>query len=91
MYMAMQREPTTVGNGRISDIIYVPDDLFLTDYYTVFYMTARGAGKYLSMTEGYWDVVDPVVSRLKTIADERKHIRRDKVIGEAQDKIDEAW
>lgn len=91
MYMAMQREPTTIGNGRISDIIYVPESLFLTDYYTVFYMTARGADKYLSMTERYWDVVDPVVSRLEDIAEERKYIRRDKVIGEAQDKIDEAW
>lgn len=90
-YMAMQRQQTTVGNGKISEVIYVPEESFLTDYYPYVYMTVQGAGQQLSMGDEYWQTVDPVVEAIEDLSEVQKYSRHDRVVGEARQKIDDAW
>ncbi len=90
-YMALLREQTSVGNGRISEVIYVRDSAFDMDYYTGFFLTAAGADGELSMSDGYDAVVDPVLDRLEALAETQKYARHDRVVGEAREKIDDAW
>jgi len=90
-YMSLVREQTTVGTGRISEVIYVWNECFDTDYYTAFYMTVAGADETLSMSDDYDALVQPVVDRLEDLAETQKYARHDKVVGEAREKIDDAW
>ena len=90
-YMSMVREQTTVGSGSLDEIIYVWDTAYTMDYYTTVYATAEGAKGLGSLSESYRAVTDPVTDRLKALAETQKFARRDKVVAEAREKIDEAW
>ena len=90
-YMAMSREQTTIGSGTIHEVLYVDQNLFDTDYYTEFMATIAGTEGLVSLSDRYDAVVDPVLDAIEDLADTQKHHRHDKVLGEAREKIDDAW
>lgn len=90
-YMSMQREQTSVGNGKISQVVYVSEDAFDMDYYTAVYLTVEGAEGEISMSDGYWEVASPVVDRIEKLAETQKYSRHGRVLSEAREKIDDAW
>ena len=90
-YMAMAREQTTIGSGAINEVIYVDRSFFDTDYYTEFMATVAGTEGLVSLSDQYDLVVDPVLDRVEALADTQKYHRHDEVVGEAREKIDEAW
>ncbi|MBR5283902.1 MAG: hypothetical protein IKU27_02475 [Clostridia bacterium] len=90
-YMSMAREQTTVGSGAIDEVIYVDRNFFDTDYYTELMATISGAGGLISLSDSYDLVVDPVLDAVEDLAETQKHHRHDKVLGEAREKIDDAW
>ena len=90
-YMSMAREQTTVGSGAIDEVIYVDRNFFDTDYYTELMATISGADGLISLSDSYDLVVDPVLNAVEDLAETQKHHRHDKVLGEAREKIDDAW
>jgi len=90
-YMSMMRESTTIGAGSIGGIMYVSDSLFTTDYYTEIVMRVENSGSEISLSDEYFDIIDPVSERIEDLADTQKYHRHDKVVGEAREKIDDAW
>lgn len=90
-YMSMQREQTSIGNGKISQVVYVPDSAFDMDYYTAIYLTVEGTDGEISMSRDYWDILSPVTDRIEELAETQKYSRHGRVLAEAREKIEDAW
>lgn len=90
-YMAMAREQTTIGSGSIDEVIYVCESLFDTDYYTEIMATFRDTRGLVSLSDAYDEAAQPVLDAVEALADTQKCHRHDKVLSEAQEKIDDAW
>ena len=90
-YISMvQRGSTTMGSGSIGIIVYIPDNCFLTDYYTDLYAAVEGADKTEAYSAAYDALVEPVQGAVKVLAETRKHVRADAVRQEAQEALNDA-
>ena len=90
-YVSMvQRGSTTLGNGTVSCIAYVQDDVIDTDYYTDIYAVVEGGHKAEAFTQAYEDLVAPVQQAVEDLAENQKHIRADRLRSDAQEELDEA-
>ena len=52
-YFSWEREPTSVGNGRLDAVIYVNESCYALDVYTDLYITVRDADKLTAFTPEY--------------------------------------
>ena len=84
------RGSTTIGNGNISSIIYVPAENFATEVYTEIYITADALALENAYSEGYDTENDILAELLEQIGDIRKPERYDEVIVEANNEIADA-
>lgn len=84
------RGNTTVGNGSVKSVFYVPEENFKTEVYTQVYITAdelRGINTY---SEEYEKLSEEIMSRLEATGKIRETERYDEIISEATAKIDDA-
>lgn len=90
-YLSMvQRGSTTMGNGTLGAIVYVSDSVLDMDYYTDIYAVVEGGRQAEAFTADYDALVDPVLQRIETLAETQKHVRADRLIGDAQAELDDA-
>lgn len=90
-YFSFEREPASVGNGRVNLLMYLlPEDYAFTAY-TEIYLTVDGALTANSLGDDYTPLVDTVKTKIEAIQDLRCQTRYDEIYDEAQQKIDDAW
>ena len=90
-YLSMvQRGSTTMGNGKLGAIVYVSDSVLDMDYYTDIYAVVEGGQQAEAFTDRYDALIDPVLQRVETLAETQKHVRADRLVGDAQEELDEA-
>ncbi len=89
-YLSLERGSSSIGNGNISSFIVVMPDTFLLEAYTDIYVSAEDAKDAISYTEAYQDKVDPVVDRIKDIADTRREARYQEIKEEASSELEDA-
>ena len=90
-YLSMiQRGSTSMGSGTLGAIVYVNDSVLDMDYYTDIYAVVEGGQKAEAFTDRYDELIDPVVQRVEALAETQKHVRADRLIGDAQEELDEA-
>ena len=90
-YLSMvQRGSTTMGNGKLGAIVYVSDSVLDMDYYTDIYAVVEGGQRAEAFTDRYEALIDPVLQRVETLAETQKHVRADRLVGDAQEELDEA-
>ena len=87
---AVQRGSTSIGNGRLSSIIYLCDSVFTMDYYTDIFAVVSGAAEQTAFSDQYDDFVAPTRDALETLAETQKYVRRDALVDEATEKLDNA-
>lgn len=81
---------TSLGSGRLTSYVYVPDGAFAQDYpYTEAFITVEGARELQWGTDAYRAKVDEVVDRIDGMPDELAAGRVDDLRSEAQEKLDE--
>ena len=90
LYISFNRGNTTVGSGEVNGFMYVVADDFDADVYTQIYVRAHEGDKVTSYTDGYDNLVDKLEDKVKGIEAERCQARYDSVVGEAQEKIEDA-
>ena len=90
LYISFNRGNTTVGSGEVNGFMYVVADDFDSDVYTQIYVRAHEGDKVTSYTDGYDNLVDKLEDKVKGIEAERCQARYDSVVGEAQEKIEDA-
>lgn len=90
-YCSFEREPASVGNGRVNLLMYLlPEDYAFTAY-TEIYLTVDGALAANSLGDDYDPLVDTVKNKIEAIQELRCQTRYDEIYDEAQQKIDDAW
>ena len=84
------RGSTTIGNGNISSIIYIPAENFLTEAYTEIYITADSLALEKAYTENYDTENDLLAELLEQVGELRRDHRYNEVVEEANQKIADA-
>ena len=89
LYLSYEKGSTTVGSGSIDNFITILDEDFNMDYYTQVDLTVEGAKALNSYDDEYFDVTDPVKSRLESLGLERADLRLDEIRAQAQEEYDQ--
>lgn len=90
LYISSERGNTTIGNGTINFFIYTKPEVINTDYYTNIYATVKGAKELELNSDEYWNLVNPVISKIEEIKEKQEQNRYNKLITEAENKLKEA-
>ena len=84
------RGNTTVGNGSIKSVFYIPQDNFKTEVYTQVYITADELRGLNSYSDEYKNLSEEIMSRLEATGEIRETERYDEIISEATAEINDA-
>ena len=84
------RGSTTIGNGNISNLIYIPAENFVAQAYTELYITADSLAMEKAYSDSYETESDILAELLEQAGDGRKDDRYNEVKEEAADKIADA-
>ena len=89
-HISTDKESSTVGNGQLNYIVFVPEGDLTADYYTTCYIKAENADRYDNYSDEYQDAVDKVADRLKAISAAQCTQRRAQLIDTANEKLADA-
>ena len=84
------RGSTTIGNGNISNLIYVPAENFVTEVYTEVYITADTLVLEKAYSDSYDTENDILTELLEQVGDVREVERYDEIMEEANEEIADA-
>ena len=90
MYISSERGNTSIGNGTVNFYIYTKDNVINLDYYTGMYVTVAGAKEQVTNSDGYLELVNPVIDKIEGIKQEREDARYNSLVDEANEKINDA-
>lgn len=90
LYISFGRGSSTVGNGEIKGFIVVTETSFCTEVYSQAYVRAEGAEDEVAFTDDYEEIVARTLDRLEKIADIRCETRRQDIMDEAYEEVDDA-
>jgi len=71
LYISVERGNTLVGSGKLGNFVYIPQENFVTDYYTNAYISVSGAFGFRAFSDEYNDYIAPVVQSIQAIAADR--------------------
>ena len=84
------RGNTTVGNGSISSIVYIPEENFDVEVYTELYLTAESLTALKAYSDEYDRENENLTSVLEAIGENREIERYDEILSEANGEIEKA-
>ena len=90
LHFSSDSESSTVGDGQLDCILFVPEGTLTADYYTACYIKAENAGLYDNYSNEYQAAVDAVAEKLKAIQSVQCTARREELMDTANDKLTEA-
>ena len=88
-YMARVLGDSNYKNRSLEDVIFVPTVNFKSDYYTTMYVTLKDSADLTSYTKAYDRFVEKKITNLETETASQQNRRRDQLIAEAQEQLDE--
>ena len=90
LYAGNDRGTTSLGDGSLDGIVYVPAENLTADYYSIAYFTGTGLAELDSYGDDYEDDMESLVDRLESLGDERAQLRYEAVVGDARTELDDA-
>ena len=88
-YIYENKGISTVGDGKLDSLLYVPKDNFKLDYYTEIYLTVDNAKEELSYSDSYDEIIEKVNKKLQKLKPLRETARYEEILKEAMDKVAE--
>lgn len=88
-YLSHEKGVSRIGNGSVYLYSVIPEEDFNMEVYTEVYVTVKDAKALNSYSEEYFDFIEPITSALETLGMDRSEMRRDDILSEAQEKLDE--
>ncbi|GHV04081.1 membrane protein [Spirochaetia bacterium] len=85
LFISLEREPSSAGNGRLGAVIYVYDSCYALPVYTDFFITLKGASDLATFSDEYEKLVDDAAEKIKALGEERYEIRRAEVLAKARE------
>jgi len=89
-YLSWQRGAVGIGTGVEDGFVFLHEDAFSMDVFTVIYATVEGAKEDNPFTGKYEDTITEVVERIEAIADVRCEIRYDEATSSYWEDVYEA-
>ena len=90
LHYSKDSESSTVGDGQLDCILFVPDGTLTADYYTTCYVKAENADRYDNFSDEYQTAVDAVAENLEAIQDVQCEARRAQLVNDANAKLADA-
>lgn len=87
-YFCNSKEPSSVGNGRVSVIFYANDTAYSLDAYTDIFLTVKDPIP--AFSDAYEDQIDQVTTKIEKVSDVRIQARYEEVLAEATEKVNKA-
>lgn len=88
LYAGTDRGTTSLGDGSLDGVVFVPGENFTADYYSIAYLTGTGLAALDSYSQAYDDAAEALLDRLETLGAQRAQLRYDQVVGSAQAALD---
>ena len=89
-YISLSRGSTTIGTGIVNGFVVVDENTFNLDVYTEMYVQVEGAKDLTAYTGVYKKKVKTVRKRIEAITEERGKIRKEELVGDAEEKLAKA-
>lgn len=83
-YLSYEKGSSNIGSGTVNSFIYVQKSNILKDYYTEIDVSVKGAKQLNCYSDAYFNVVNPVLKRIKKIANNQIKLR----VQSSQDELD---
>ena len=84
-YLSYEKGSSNIGSGTVNSFIYIQNTNVLKDYYTELDVCVKGAKDLDCYSDEYFDVVDPVLKKIKKISNKQIDAR----IQSYQSELDE--
>ncbi len=84
------RGNTTIGNGNISSLMYIPEENFKVEVYTELYLTADSLAALKAYSPEYDKENERLSEVLESIGENREIERYDEILNEANEEIEKA-
>ena len=78
-YLSFVQGSTTVGNGMIDFVLYIPQSHFIADEYTDVHLSVAGAKALDTFEDEYFETTGAVKTRLEDLSAQRQGLRRNKL------------
>jgi putative ABC transport system permease protein len=90
MYINSERGTSSVGDGKVSSFVMLPEEAFDMDSYSALYVTVDGAKEMNCYSKDYEERINTVIDKIKEIADARCSVRYDQVKAKTDDYLERA-
>ena len=90
LYVGSDRGTTSLGNGSLDGIVFVPGENLTADYYSIAYFAGTGLAELDSYSDDYEDAMDSLIDSLEPLGDQRAQLRYDSLVGDARAELDDA-
>ena len=84
------RGSTSVGNGSINAVYFIPEENFCIEYNTEVYLRLPELDGLNCYEQEYKDKIEEITDQIESIGEERKIGRYDEIMSEANEKLTEA-
>ncbi len=74
-YLSFERGNTTLGSGKISTFIIIPEEAFTSDYYSEIYVNVQGADTFEPYSDEYFDYLAPIMQNIEALSGNQVKIR----------------
>lgn len=89
-YLSYEKGSSNIGSGTVNSFIYIQNTNVLKDYYTEMDVCVKGAKDLDCYSDEYFDVVDPVLKKIKKISNKQIDARIQSYQSELDEKKQEA-
>ena len=89
-YLSYEKSSSNIGSGTVNSFIYIQNTNVLKDYYTEVDVCVKGAKDLDCYSDEYFDVVDPVLKKIKKISNKQIDARIQSYQSELDEKKQEA-
>ena len=89
-YLSYEKGSSNIGSGTVNSFIYIQNTTVLKDFYTEVDVCVKGAKDLDCYSDEYFDVVDPVLKKIKKISNKQIDARIQSYQSELDEKKQEA-
>lgn len=74
-YLSFERGNTNIGSGKVGTYIIIPEEAFVSDYYSEIYVNVQGADYFDSYSDEYFEYISPVLENIKAVSKNQVKVR----------------
>jgi putative ABC transport system permease protein len=89
-YFSVERERSTVGNGKVGLIMYALESSFSYDVYTDIYATVNGAMELNTFSTEYENLINDTIDKMDIISKNQIKLRYNEIVAKANLKLEDA-